>query len=1754
MPKPRRRRNPRKTKLDIVSQNLLGSAELSSARGNVEDAIKMCLEVIKENPKAHEPYQTLAHFYDDLEDFEKAFQYHMIAAYLCPRDLEGWMQVAELALERKDLKNAILCYSKAIRINPEDFSLRLERSKLYEEVKDIKKAICGYEDVIGMLKEADGEDGLKLATRVARMHFENNSCVASIQIIEKSFQKFEQFIVSENVNMYIELLISEKLYVKAMQAFTKYCGVEFLMSSSPFDETLLEEKLLGNSDAIEVVLQFDVPIDLKSKLVVCLIHLRCFKSVKQLQQAIEQEDAEEMGDLYLDIAEAYMDIASYPEAEPFLRKLVNTQNYNLPAVWLRHARCLKEMQELEQSIEAYYKVVHYAANHFDARLELSDLLLSLNRSKEATEVSLQSEKDQLNIDLLLVRCRLLYDQKQYAEFAKAGRLLLSSDMIYLTHPKELTAMITSSTYRTRLETLRDVHKDVGLDSLSLKKNYVGNEVEADELFDIYAKVCRVVCFQLKDYKELERIVLSAYTCGSFVDREQELDFFALMSMYISRNKEYVYKLFKAVVGRSPNNNQVWNVFSPIMSRFYQDLRHNRFCLRLFVKHPDLLPLAYFNGHNALMSGSYKHALAEYINIYKQDPNDAFAALCVSLGFLHLACQKFMSDKNSIVCQENIGAHSQRILGEGAGMYATYPQPVQYYQPGGQPATLRRVVQLPMGVGPAPGIHHQHPQHHGQHPNHALHHGQVTYGTLNAARQPARMPEMVLQSDFRKVSGISSEMFRQIEAIEKEYDPQTASLIEAAERRGEMIIRLLDPRNLGRAGVEAGRRYLAMSIDGQTVQFVEIIKSPGQTLGLYIREGDGIRTTEGVFISRIAPESPIYNSGVLKIGDEILAVNLVDVRRMSLDDVVIVMSIPRRLVLTIRSQLFMPGMASNAATLRRQAQYADEYRQPVVIVKKELQDDAYGSEDVNSMRDSENGQLIHARLKGLPTNMPPVAVALEGEESLYEEAAMYYSAQPLRNTLRPMSRARDDTYVQIYQKAVDARLRPMGIVSNQPQTLQRAYPGTLDNLAGHTMNYHDMMSRRPPLPVSRMAMSRPSSALSHRPASAMGRQRFWDDLNSGPARRSHQRTLSGGDHGLPPTVSDDFLERYSRPLSRSSVRTPSGGYPSVVDMRNKRYDDLRSSMSSQALAALRRRAAADGSVSDTEASTRPTYGLKHHIPESKYTSRLSGRSSAMDSLRSNSLPRPHRSGLSDYRSKQHSGHLRRSSSRNQTQPIRLDRSLYDEDSDGANSAPEMPDKPRRHLGPRNVMPSSHHDYSSEDYRQWLTRAPSTSAIYDTVRRLGRPSSTLPPGIASSNSLSKIAHSAESLLDTLRLEHQKNLLADLYANRAAIVAAGRSLSPTSSVTLNQRHTNAVSPDSLALKMARHGRPQLMPHQPSAMDYLKGTIPHPTPVKPCEDGRMNLLTLNPREFFKYRYEKPTGGQPQGIGRQMSTSDSLVTIPDQANIPGLPQPSLDSVHQHRDHMGFSGIIWIHLLAGRGLRASSSTGGPSAVPVTSTATSTAASSNGQQSVASVGEGPGVNRDLYCVIECDRVHRARTVVRSGESSFDWDEIFELDLVDCKEVSFLLYSWDPQYRHKLCYKGIINLVSLSLDSTPVHSLALKMEPRGTLYIKMRYKEPNSTFQRTPSATPLPTTLFGVDVESVVNRERSGSNVPLLIKRSIEEIEKRGLELVGIYRLCGSAVRKKMLREAFEKNVWLVDLTAEHVPDINVITRFFEIDLW
>ena len=129
-------------------------------------------------------------------------------------------------------------------------------------------------------------------------------------------------------------------------------------------------------------------------------------------------------------------------------------------------------------------------------------------------------------------------------------------------------------------------------------------------------------------------------------------------------------------------------------------------------------------------------------------------------------------------------------------------------------------------------------------------------------------------------------------------------------------------------LEMGIKNVEIVDDDTVIQTVEILKNPGQTLGFYIREGNGMDRNEGVFISRIAQGSVVENNGLLRVGDEIVTVNSVDVTRTSLDDVVILMSIPKRLVLTIRTKRNYSKNAScpSLGTIEQE-------EKPIVVLKK-----------------------------------------------------------------------------------------------------------------------------------------------------------------------------------------------------------------------------------------------------------------------------------------------------------------------------------------------------------------------------------------------------------------------------------------------------------------------------------------------------------------------------------------------------------------------------------------------------------------------------------------------------------------------------------------------------------------------------------------------------------------------------------------------------------------------------------------------------
>ncbi|XP_066151839.1 rho GTPase-activating protein 100F isoform X2 [Euwallacea fornicatus] len=963
-------------------------------------------------------------------------------------------------------------------------------------------------------------------------------------------------------------------------------------------------------------------------------------------------------------------------------------------------------------------------------------------------------------------------------------------------------------------------------------------------------------------------------------------------------------------------------------------------------------------------------------------------------------------------------------------------------------------------------------------------------------RPSHPPPMVIQGDFRKVSGISTEIFKQIEAVENDHDASTAAALEHVERRGEMIVRILDSRHLGRSAVEQAKRFLAMQDAKHQVQFVEIVKRPGQTLGLYIREGNGQERQDGVFISRIALESAVYNSGCLKVGDEILAVNLVDVTHMSLDDVVIIMSIPRRLVLATRQRKGGKGGQGSPSVQPR----AEHKPPPVVVIKRDLRDDEVDEIDSSdphrdAMRQRHTGD---GREMNESRSRLGLGLSTLDRQSALDRHSQQHSQQPDSNGLDLYYNSRPPDTNWGYQP-------PPPVITEQPKSSQphfpqyeRGYPNTLESLAEKVHSFgmgRRMSAGGQPVPSRMSSQQSPSS-------------HYYVQHSGTGSRRIMPR--SGSDQHLPHTEYSDYSSitqagRHS--LLRSSLKSGS-----TLSRYNQRFVDqaavaaqLQSkygpSGGQYGTSTLRRNRGSLDYSSDTEATVGSRSGYYYYRdragPVSHATIPALGRQGTLPpghqdiTTKFNSLPRDTRGGSRLAMNKRFG-----------------DRSvsLLQDETDGALSAPEMPSIRR----------------DRDEYRQWLSRTPSTSAIYEQIRASR--------DVLNQQRAARFTYSAENIHDAL-----KNIESGVYSSY------GR---PGTTSTLDRHFTRSQHPSiparslstqhitTSALSSTRSPSMRRMRQILDLESVRSGAAPSPVPTPSGTLPRgQRQLDINPAEFLKYKIDKP--GLPGGTSLTGLSQLASTNLPSSADEP------------------VSGMLWVHLLAGRGLRASTGT---------SAATTPVTPSGG---VPAIGGSTGV-RDLYCVLECDRVHKARTVVRTGDLVFDWDESFELDLVNNKELDLLIYSWDPQYRHKLCYKGSVYLPTL-LKSGPIHQLALKIEPRGTLYLRLRYTDSQSLYRRRPLSTltlSRTTPLFGVDLETVVNRENktggvpggvatglvtgSQQNIPIIVKRCVEEVERRGLDIIGLYRLCGSATKKRILREAFERNSRSVDLSPDNVPDINVIT--------
>lgn len=367
---------------------LMGEANLQFARGNHKEAIKMCMEVIRLAPRASEPFQTLAIIYEELGDDEKHLEFSLIAAHLSPSDTDAWLRLVDIYLEKDNIPSAIQCYDRAIRSSPLEIELVRKRCSLLESIGETRRAKEDYMTILKLMPMDQDDEYVKLARDMYDSYLENNDKERAALVMHRFVDKHPNRVSIADINNLLELYLTLSVYDKPVEVMVNHCGVVLRYLGGKVLQHSEKNIVKLNLDhkPIKCWIPDDLHIDLRSKIVISFIHLSFKSCVHDAMASVLGESAEEIGDIFLEIAEAFMAKNQHLDAKPLLINVTETSRYgSLGGVWLRLGECLNALGELQPAVQAYEKVVALAPEHVEARVALSTLEQQLGRTESALQ-------------------------------------------------------------------------------------------------------------------------------------------------------------------------------------------------------------------------------------------------------------------------------------------------------------------------------------------------------------------------------------------------------------------------------------------------------------------------------------------------------------------------------------------------------------------------------------------------------------------------------------------------------------------------------------------------------------------------------------------------------------------------------------------------------------------------------------------------------------------------------------------------------------------------------------------------------------------------------------------------------------------------------------------------------------------------------------------------------------------------------------------------------------------------------------------------------------------------------------------------------------------------------------------------------------------------------------------------------------------------------------------------------------------------
>ncbi|KAJ6588829.1 hypothetical protein B0H19DRAFT_1248427 [Mycena capillaripes] len=405
--KRRRKKGPRTAgpSLSFEVRSLLGDGNQAYVDGNLPEAIRIMLEVIRIEPRAASAWSVLAQCHEDMKQDQQALQLRIMAAHLA-HDADEWDR---LARQSKDLgfnHQALYCWGKLSSLDPANVNAQWDRALLARDMGDLKTTRNAF---LSILKRFPHD--LAVLSELRTILVEIGDLDTCTTLFKAAFEHYQKTYPSghghdpiSNTDVpgggfgHLEILVLADLYNttgdhgRAIDVIRQGCRWlqgrgehrfwDICDDDREFDLPHFKRTIESGPQAG----MFPLDVNARHRLAVARIKMGETEEAKLHVSAVLSEDVLDYAPLFVETADAYFERELYAEARPIYELLGAEASTSSLYILLQTAICLRMLNELRESADVYEYIRLVEPTHNEAKMKLAEIYEILNEPRKALDL------------------------------------------------------------------------------------------------------------------------------------------------------------------------------------------------------------------------------------------------------------------------------------------------------------------------------------------------------------------------------------------------------------------------------------------------------------------------------------------------------------------------------------------------------------------------------------------------------------------------------------------------------------------------------------------------------------------------------------------------------------------------------------------------------------------------------------------------------------------------------------------------------------------------------------------------------------------------------------------------------------------------------------------------------------------------------------------------------------------------------------------------------------------------------------------------------------------------------------------------------------------------------------------------------------------------------------------------------------------------------------------------------------------------